>query len=236
MRTLTLRGGARVPVTAAEWSDAFGVVVRGRVRLELRDGTPGPVLGRDAGFWLRGTGVRALHNPGRRTAHLRIHSHRPSSRRNDMISTDDTRTRAGRSPGLAVTGLVATVAAVAATTVAAALARTAGVDFAVSGTGETIPLSGFAVVTGFFSLVGVAVAAAFRRWSDRPAHRFVRTTTLLTALSLVPPLLTGAAPATVAALVVLHLIPAAVLIPALARHLRRSSPTTAGTRTRAPAV
>ncbi len=37
---------------------------RGRVQLELRDGEPGPALGRDAGFWLRGTGVRALRNPG----------------------------------------------------------------------------------------------------------------------------------------------------------------------------
>ncbi|HEV7629188.1 MAG TPA: hypothetical protein VGO89_22070 [Streptomyces sp.] len=72
MWTLALRGGARVAVVAAEWCDAFGVVTRGRVQLELRDGEPGPVLGRDAGFWLRGTGVRALHNPGRRTARVRI--------------------------------------------------------------------------------------------------------------------------------------------------------------------
>lgn len=74
MRTLALRGGARVVVVAAEWSDAFGVVTRGRVQLQLqlRDGEPGPVLGRDAGLWLRGTGVRALRNPGRRTARLRI--------------------------------------------------------------------------------------------------------------------------------------------------------------------
>ncbi|SCF37671.1 hypothetical protein GA0074695_6291 [Micromonospora viridifaciens] len=72
MRTLALRGGARVAVVAAEWRDAFGVVTRGRVQLELRDGEPGPVLGRDAGFWLRGTGVRALRNPGRRTARVRI--------------------------------------------------------------------------------------------------------------------------------------------------------------------
>jgi hypothetical protein len=70
--TLTLRGGARVAVVAAQWYDAFGVVTRGRVQLELRDGEPGPVLGRDAGFWLRGTGVRALRNPGRRTARVRI--------------------------------------------------------------------------------------------------------------------------------------------------------------------
>lgn len=72
MRTLALRGGARVAVVAAEWCGAFAVVTRGRVQLELRDGGPGPVLGRDAGFWLRGTGVRALRNPGRRTARVRI--------------------------------------------------------------------------------------------------------------------------------------------------------------------
>jgi hypothetical protein len=72
VRTLALRGGARVPVVAAEWYDAFGVVTHGRVQLELRDGEPGPVLGRNAGFWLRGTGVRALRNPGRRTARVRI--------------------------------------------------------------------------------------------------------------------------------------------------------------------
>lgn len=72
MWTLALRGGARVAVVAAQWCDAFGVVTRGRVQLELRDGEPGPVLGRDAGFWLRGTGVRALRNPGRSTARVRI--------------------------------------------------------------------------------------------------------------------------------------------------------------------
>jgi hypothetical protein len=72
MWTLVLRGGERVAVVAAQWCDAFGVVTRGRVQLELRDGEPGPVLERDAGFWLAGTGVRALHNPGRRTARVRV--------------------------------------------------------------------------------------------------------------------------------------------------------------------
>jgi hypothetical protein len=72
VRTLALRGGERVPVVVAEWWDAFGVVIRGRVQLELRDGKPGPVLRCGAGFWLRGTGVRTLRNPGRRTARVRI--------------------------------------------------------------------------------------------------------------------------------------------------------------------
>ncbi|MCA2212559.1 hypothetical protein [Jidongwangia harbinensis] len=72
MPTLTLRGGERVAVVPAQWCRAFAIVTSGRVQLELRDGAPGPVLGRGAGFWLRGTGVRALRNPGRRTARMRI--------------------------------------------------------------------------------------------------------------------------------------------------------------------
>jgi hypothetical protein len=36
----------------------FGIVTRGRVQLEVRDGESGPVLGCNAGFWLRATGVR----------------------------------------------------------------------------------------------------------------------------------------------------------------------------------
>jgi hypothetical protein len=72
VRTLALPGGARVEVVAAEWRHAFAVVASGRVQLELRDGEPGPVLGRHASFWLHGTGVRALRNPGRRTAKVHI--------------------------------------------------------------------------------------------------------------------------------------------------------------------
>jgi hypothetical protein len=50
-----------------------------------------------------------------------------------------------------------------ATTLAAALAQTVGVEFEVPDGGETIPLSGFAVVTGFFSVVGIVIATALRR-------------------------------------------------------------------------
>ncbi|WP_222722273.1 DUF6069 family protein [Actinomadura alba] len=244
MRTLALRGGARVAVVAAEWCDAFGVVTRGRVQLELRDGEPGPVLGRDAGFWLRGTGVRALRNPGRRTARVRIvtprartvtcqSTHPYASHRmmeEDMNSMNDTGVVAGPAPnqtsythrlrGLAGTGFIATLAAMVATTLAAALAQAVGVDFEVTDGGETIPLSGFAVVTGFFSVVGIVIAAALLRWSARPAERFVWTAVSLTAISLVPPLLSEANTATTTALLGLHLVAATVMIPTLARSLR----------------
>ncbi|MDO9454722.1 DUF6069 family protein [Nocardioides sp.] len=126
--------------------------------------------------------------------------------------------------GLALTGVVATVAAVVATTLVAALAHAAGVDFEIPDGGETIPLSGFAVVTGVFSLVGTAIAVALLRWSARPADRFTWIALSLTAVSLVPPLTSGAAAATTVALVALHLVPAAVMVPALARGLRRREP------------
>jgi hypothetical protein len=126
---------------------------------------------------------------------------------------------AHRLGGLVVNGLVATVAAMAATTLAAALVRAVGVDFEVPVDGESIPLSGIAVVTGFFSVVGVAIAGALLRWSVRPAERFVWTAVSLTAISLVPPFLSGADTATTTALVGLHLIAATVMIPALARSL-----------------
>ncbi|WP_312247089.1 DUF6069 family protein [Micromonospora sp. D75] len=221
MRTLALPGGARVAVVAAQWHSAYGVVTRGRVQLELRDGAPGPVLRRDAGFWLRDTGVRALRNPGRRTATVRVLT--PDFRRSDMISSTGTGVGSRRSHGfrrLAVTGVVATLVAMTATTLGAALARAAGVDFAIpDGGDEAIPLGGFTVVTGFFSLVGVVIAAVLLRFSAHPASRFVWTAVALTTLSLAPPFLVGAAATTSVTLVALHLVAAAVMIPALTRSL-----------------
>ncbi len=124
---------------------------------------------------------------------------------------------------LAVTGVIATLAAMVATTLAAALAQAAGVDFEVPDGGETIPLSGVAVVTGFFSVVGVVIAAGLLRWSARPAERFGWTAGSLTAISLVPPLLSGANTATITALIGLHLVAAIVMIPTLSRSLRTPS-------------
>jgi len=122
--------------------------------------------------------------------------------------------------GLAVTGFMATLAAMVATTLAAALARAVGVDFEVSDSGETIPLSGIAVVTGFFSLVGTVLALALLRWSARPAERFVWTAVSLLAISLIPPLRSGADTATTTSLLGLHLVAATVMIPTLAWSLR----------------
>lgn len=120
---------------------------------------------------------------------------------------------------LARRGLVATVAAMLATTLTGAFARALGVDFEVAG-GEAIPVAGIGVVTGLFSVVGIAIAAALLRWSPRPPEHFVRTAVSLTLFSLVPPFLAGANAATTATLVGLHVVAAAVMIPVLARSLR----------------
>jgi hypothetical protein len=141
-----------------------------------------------------------------------------------MNSMTDTKPVAGtrRLRGLAITGLVATLVAMAATTLAAALAQAVGVDLEVDDGGENIPLSGIAVMTGFFSIVGVVIAVALLHWSARPAERFVWTAVALTAISLVPPLLAAANSAATFALIGLHLVAATVMIPPLARSLGRN--------------
>ncbi|GEK22666.1 DUF6069 family protein [Cellulomonas xylanilytica] len=137
-------------------------------------------------------------------------------------TTTDVRRASDRRPvrRLVLTGLLATLVAMVATTLVAALAQALGVDFMVSGSDEAIPLAGFATVTGLFSVLGVVLAAVLLRWSAHPATRLVQTAVTLTAVSLVPPLLLGDGAATSVALVVLHLVAAAVMIPALARSLR----------------
>jgi Family of unknown function (DUF6069) len=120
---------------------------------------------------------------------------------------------------LVVPGIAVAAAAAASVTLVAALGMAIGVDFELPDGGESIPLLGFTQLTFLFSLVGVGLAAALRRWSSRPARTFVRTGVTLTAVSLVPPFLVGANLVTSAALVVLHLVAAAIVIPFIASRL-----------------
>ena len=118
-------------------------------------------------------------------------------------------------------GLVGAVVAVAATSLTAAVARTMGVDFELPDGGQELPVSGIGTMTGIFAVAGLLIAAAFRRWSRRPAPAFAWTTVILTAVSLIPPFLAGANVGTVTSLVLVHLLAAAVMIPVLTRELRR---------------
>lgn len=134
----------------------------------------------------------------------------------------DTR-RPHRYRRLLITGLLAVVAAMIATTLAAAIAKALGVDFQLPNAAEPIPLAGFAVVTGLFCLLGVLLAVALLRWTANPARRFLQTTTTLTTLSLIAPLVSGADTGTITGLIALHLVAAAVMIPTVTRRLAASS-------------
>lgn len=117
------------------------------------------------------------------------------------------------------TGLLAALVATVATTAGAALAQSLGVSFQLPGAPEPIPVAGFGVMTGIWCAVGLVVAALVKRFAAQPDRRWVQVGVALTGLSLVPPVLTGAGAATVVTLVVLHLVAAVVVIPAVARAL-----------------
>ena len=114
-------------------------------------------------------------------------------------------------------GFVALTAASAATISVAAAGNAAGISLDVDG--APIPVLGFGTLTAFFSLVGVVMAVAMARFARRPRSTFVRTTVVLTALSLVPDVIAPAAPTTKALLMLTHLVAAAIVIPAVARKL-----------------
>lgn len=115
------------------------------------------------------------------------------------------------------TGLAATAVAGLATSTVAAAGSAGGISLDVSG--APIPVPGFAVLTVVCSLVGLALAAVLARRARQPRSTFVRTTVVLTALSLVPDLVADAAPATRVLLMITHLVAAAIVVPAVARHL-----------------
>ncbi|MCA2218922.1 DUF6069 family protein [Jidongwangia harbinensis] len=138
-----------------------------------------------------------------------------------MSSTTATRTAAPAATStirpLIGTGVLAIAVASAATSAVAAAGHAAGISLDVSG--APIPVLGFATLTAVFSLVGLILAAVLSRVARRPRTVFVRSTVVLTALSLVPDAIADATTATKALLMVTHLVAAAIVIPAVARRL-----------------
>jgi hypothetical protein len=126
--------------------------------------------------------------------------------------------RSTSKPSLVRAGAVAGVVAAVATTVIAAVAHAAGVSLETA-PGEQIPVLGFGQLTLFFTAVGIVLATVLRRRARNPRSTFVKTTLVLTALSIVPDLLLSADTATKVTLVASHLVAAAIVIPALAAHL-----------------
>jgi Family of unknown function (DUF6069) len=125
--------------------------------------------------------------------------------------------RQGRS--LVVPGLAGAVTAAAGAMLVGALAGAAGVDFELPDGGESVPILGIGNLAFVFSLVGLVIAAALRRWTTRPAPTFLHIAVVLTAVSLIPPFLVGANLATSVGLVLTHLATAAIMIPVLISRL-----------------
>jgi hypothetical protein len=111
------------------------------------------------------------------------------------------------------------VCASAATAAVAALGHAAGISLDMAG--QPIPVLGFATLTAFFSAIGIVLAVVLAFAARSPRRAFVRTTVVLTALSLVPDAIAPAAGATIALLMATHLVAAAIVIPAIARRLSR---------------
>lgn len=134
-------------------------------------------------------------------------------------STTSTTSTTRRFP-LLKAGAASGAVAAAATTVLAVAAHAAGVSFADS-TGESVPWFAFAQLTFIGALLGVAVAAGVRRRASQPRRTFTRVTWSLAAVSCVAPTLIGLSAAGATTLAGLHLVAAAIVIPAVASRLPR---------------
>jgi hypothetical protein len=81
-----------------------------------------------------------------------------------------------------------------------------------------IPLAGFAQITFIGAVTGGVLLALLIRRSPAPRRQFVRIIIGLTALSCVAPVAFADTTASRIALVALHLVAAAIILPMLARH------------------
>ena len=136
------------------------------------------------------------------------------------VTSTTTTTTSTRRFALLKAGSAAGAAAAAVTTTVAAAAHAAGVSFA-DRTGESIPVFAFAQLTFIGALLGVALAAGVQRRASQPRRTFTRVAWTLAAVSCVAPTLIGLGAASVAVLVVEHLLAAAIVIPRVAARLPR---------------
>jgi hypothetical protein len=133
------------------------------------------------------------------------------------VPTTTTQTTTGRFQVLKAGSAAGAVAAVV-TTLIATGTHAAGVSFA-DRTGESIPVFAFAQLTLIGALLGVALAAGVRRRASQPRRTFTRVAWSLAVASCVAPTLIGLGAASVAVLVVEHLVAAAIVIPRIAARL-----------------
>lgn len=105
--------------------------------------------------------------------------------------------------------------AAALTTAAAVALRAGGLPLAVHG---RIPLGGLAQITFVAAIMGGVLVALLNRYSSTPRQRFVQIAVGLMVLSCVMPAALADTGASKIALVGLHLVAAAIIVPVLARH------------------
>jgi peptidoglycan/LPS O-acetylase OafA/YrhL len=120
-------------------------------------------------------------------------------------------------PQLWKTGGVAGLTAAVATSTTAAVAHAFDVSLKVSG--KAIPVLGFAQLTFVAAIIGTVLAVVMSRRATRPRRRFLATTFVLTAASIVPDVLADAHVSTRFTLALTHIVAAAIVIPALASRL-----------------
>lgn len=139
------------------------------------------------------------------------------------VSTDGTPTDRADFRRMWMVGAIAAVVASVVVVILVAIAEAAGVPMEVAENStkppEHIPLPGYAMVILGSTLVGLLLASAFARWTPRPRLTFVIVALVLTAVSLAFPATTTATTATKVILEITHVIPAALIIPAIAAHL-----------------
>jgi len=141
------------------------------------------------------------------------------------VASDAADTTTGRTAGRrmwtvgAAAGVVSSLVVIA----VVAIAEAAGVPMEVAENStkqpEHIPLLGYATVILGPTLVGLLLATAFARWARRPRRAFLIAALVLTAVSFAFPATTTATTATKVVLEITHVIPAALIIAAIAAHL-----------------
>ena len=102
------------------------------------------------------------------------------------------------------------------TTVVAGAVHAAGGPLAAKG---QVPIAAFAQFTFIGAVLGGIILAVVNRRRAAPGRRFLQIVGGLTALSLVPAIVYGDNAASKIGLVATHLLAAAIIVPALARHI-----------------
>src|SRR4051794_30430434 len=136
---------------------------------------------------------------------------------NPTTSTTTTTRYSTTAKRLLGAGALSAIVASLATMAVAAVAKAADVPMMAApksaAVGEVIPTYGFAVGTLMCTAIGVVLALGLARWIKRPAAPFVAITTVLTLVSLAPPITAGhATTATKFVLCLTHVVAAAIVI------------------------